>query len=95
MKKAGLFLLVFLAAAATTAQAQAILLKHVTLIDGNGGSPRTNTDILIQADTIAAIQKAIPSSHARVIDLTGKTVMPALISSHSHVGTLKGTSKFN
>jgi imidazolonepropionase-like amidohydrolase len=31
-------------------------------------------------------------SHATIIDLTGKTIMPALISAHTHVGMLKGTA---
>lgn len=69
-----------------------ILLKNVTLIDGNGGPAVDRTDILIQGDTITAIGKDLDSTGLKVIHLEGKTVMPALISAHVHVGTLKGTS---
>jgi imidazolonepropionase-like amidohydrolase len=72
--------------------ANAILLKDVTLIDGKGGSPLEHTDILIQADTIAGIGKNLNAEGLNVIDLSGKTVMPALISGHVHIGTLKGTT---
>jgi len=69
----------------------ATLLTHVTLIDGNGGIPLENTMILIQGDTISAIGNNLDSSDAKVIDLKGKTIMPTLISSHVHIGALKGT----
>ncbi|MET1054708.1 MAG: amidohydrolase family protein [Pedobacter sp.] len=72
--------------------AEAVLFRDVTLIDGNGGAPIEHTDMLIQADTIAAIGKNLDTAGVKVINLTGKTIMPALISTHVHVGTLKGTT---
>ena len=69
-----------------------ILLKNATVIDGTGSAPRVNTDILVTAGQIAAIQKGIKANGAREIDLSGKTVMPSLICAHAHVGTLKGTT---
>lgn len=69
-----------------------VLLKHVTLIDGKGGAPVEMTDVLIQGDTIAAIGTGQDVPGAEVIDLSGKTIMPAMISTHVHVGTLKGTT---
>lgn len=51
-----------------------------------------NTDILIQGDTIAQIGTKLDSNNAKVIDLQGKTVMPALISAHVHVGQLRDTT---
>jgi len=69
----------------------AILFKQVNLIDGNGGEPVV-TNVLIQADTIAEIGTDIKAEGAKIIDLSGKTVMPALISAHVHVGVLKGTT---
>lgn len=68
------------------------LLKDVTLIDGNGGKPQEHMDILIQGDSIAAIGSKLKTTGLHVIDLKGKTIMPALISAHMHIGTLKGTS---
>ena len=69
-----------------------VLLTHVTLIDGRGVAARADVDVLIQGDTIAAIGKGLKAKGARVVDLRGKTVMPALISAHTHVGTLRGTA---
>lgn len=69
-----------------------ILLEHVRLIDGNGGAPVEDTRLLIKDGKIAAIGADITDENATVINLDGKTVMPALISAHSHIGTLKGTS---
>jgi len=74
------------------ALAGTVLLQDVTLIDGNGGAPLEHTDILIQGDTIAAIGKELDTAGVKVLNLSGKTIMPALISSHVHVGTLKGTT---
>ncbi len=70
----------------------AILLEHVRLIDGNGGAPVEDTRLLIKDGKIAAIGLDITDQDATVINLEGKTIMPALISAHSHMGTLKGTS---
>ncbi len=70
-----------------------ILLKNLNLIDGNGGKIQANTDILIEGQRIAAIGRNLKSAGARVIDLNGKTVMPAMISAHVHVGVIRGTAQ--
>lgn len=69
-----------------------ILLKDVTLIDGNGGPAQLHMDILIQGDSIAAIGKRLNAKNVTILNLAGKTVMPALINTHAHIGALKGTS---
>ena len=69
---------------------QSILLEHVKLIDGNGGAPVEDTRLLIKDGTITAIGADITDKGAMVINLEGKSIMPALISAHSHIGTLKG-----
>lgn len=71
-----------------------VLLKNVTLIDGTGMPAKNNMDILLQGDRIVSITPTgrIKSGGARVIDLQGKTIMPALICAHAHVGVLKGTT---
>jgi imidazolonepropionase-like amidohydrolase len=72
----------------------AVLLKNVTLIDGTGAPARNNMDMLLQGDRIVSITPTgrITPAGARVIDLRGKTIMPALICAHAHLGVLKGTS---
>jgi imidazolonepropionase-like amidohydrolase len=69
-----------------------VILKNIRLIDGNGGSASEKTDLLIQGDTIEAIGAGLQATGVQVIDLHGKTIMPSLISTHVHVGTLKGLS---
>ncbi|WP_442592175.1 amidohydrolase family protein [Pedobacter sp. AW31-3R] len=69
-----------------------ILFRDVTLIDGKGGQPEEHTDILVQGDSIAEIGHQLDSTNRTVIHLEGKTIMPALISTHVHIGTLKGTT---
>lgn len=82
-----------LAPAANFAQAQVTVLRHVTVIDGNGGAPRHNASLVIDGEKIQAITDAsapVPAG-AKVVDLPGKTVMPELVSAHVHLGLLKGT----
>ncbi|HWV70863.1 MAG TPA: amidohydrolase family protein [Pseudosphingobacterium sp.] len=76
----------------TAATKDNIILKNVFLIDGNGKTEVEQTSILIQGDTIAAIGRELDTIGKNVIDLKGKTIIPALISAHTHIGTLKGLS---
>jgi imidazolonepropionase-like amidohydrolase len=71
-----------------------VLLTHVNLIDGRGGAVVENSSILIEGDHILRIGEASPGTvpAARVIDLSGKTIMPALICAHAHVGVLRNKS---
>lgn len=75
-----------------SAQEGEVLLRHICIIDGNGGKPAENLDMLIYGDRIAAIGLNLHAKNARVLDLSGKTVMPVLISAHSHIGYVKGNS---
>jgi len=70
-----------------------ILLRNLNLIDGKGGGAQANTDVLIEGQRIAAIGRNLKSAGARVIDLQGKTVMPAMISAHVHVGVISGNAQ--
>lgn len=69
-----------------------VLLQNVTLIDGTGSAPQKNVDIIIKDDRIIKIGHKISESVSDKIDLKGKTVIPSLISAHTHVGTLKGNT---
>jgi imidazolonepropionase-like amidohydrolase len=91
-KKLSLLLLIFIVGSAfkPVDKTDAILFTHVTFIDGNGGRPLDNADVLVNGNTIAAIGKNIKANGARIVDLKGKTMMPALISDHVHVGLIHG-----
>ncbi|MDB5031286.1 amidohydrolase family protein [Mucilaginibacter sp.] len=91
-KKSSLLLLAFIMGSAfkPAEKTDAILFTHVTFIDGNGGKPLYNADVLVKGNKIAAIGKNLKANNARIIDLTGKTIIPALISDHVHVGLIRG-----
>lgn len=79
---------------ASAAFAQVTVLRHVTVIDGNGGAPRRDASLVIDGDKIRAVTAAtapIPAG-AKVVDLPGKTIMPEMVSAHTHLGLLKGTT---
>ena len=60
-----------------------------TLIDGNGGAPVERSAFLVEDDMVTWVgaegEREAPEGAARV-DLTGKTVIPALIDAHQHIG---------
>ena len=85
-----------LATGAQAARSPPILLHDVRVIDGGGGQPLEHADILIRGSKIAAVDtqtdaKKLPRNTVTV-NLTGKTVLPGLISNHSHLGITKGTT---
>jgi imidazolonepropionase-like amidohydrolase len=80
-----------LAFAAITASAQTTILHNATLIDGTGAPARQHVDIAFHAGLIESVTPASRTkpAGATVIDCTGKTVIPGLISAHSHLGVLQ------
>jgi len=83
-----------LAFAALTVSAQTTILHNATLIDGTGAPAREHVDITIHADlieSVAPVSKTKPAG-ATVVDCTGKTVIPGLISAHSHLGVLEANA---
>jgi len=64
-----------------------IALTHVTVIDGTGAKPKTDQAVLITGDRITAVGKtdrvALPEG-TRVVDATGKFLIPGLWDMHVH-----------
>jgi imidazolonepropionase-like amidohydrolase len=71
----------------STAPDGALLLEHVTLVDGTGAPPRRDVSVLIEAGRVRAIVPAGATAAVRAErrDLTGHTVIPGLVDAHVHV----------
>ncbi len=75
-----------------------LVIRGATVIDGTGGPPVGPMDIVIEGDRIVSVSRATAldlaeggarASGDRVIDGSGKYVMPGLIDAHTHMsGTL-------
>jgi imidazolonepropionase-like amidohydrolase len=69
--------------------APTVLLRDVRLIDGSGAAPREHVSLLLRNGRIEKIgETMIVPSGVQVRELSGKTVMPGLISAHSHLGLI-------
>ncbi len=80
-----------LALACAESASENLILHGVTLIDGNGGPPRSNVDIEIEGGRIAAIvpSETRPASReSRTIYLAEHFVVPGFIDTHAHVTVL-------
>jgi imidazolonepropionase-like amidohydrolase len=78
-----------LAAFATAQQTNTILFEGARLIVGDGSAPIENSAFLVENNKFTRIGKRgelRPPAGAARVDLTGKTVMPALIDVHTHLG---------
>jgi imidazolonepropionase-like amidohydrolase len=87
-------LAILLGAALCSAQAIAaaapnqLVLAHVTLIDATGRSPQTDQTVMIEKGRIVSIvpaARAKPPKNARVVDATGKILIPGLWDMHVHL----------
>lgn len=77
-------------ALAGPAAGQAVLYRNATLIDGTGEPARPSMSVLVDGERIKAVAPAaqlLPPAGARVVDLTGKHLLPGLIDSHEHLAT--------
>lgn len=67
--------------------APVVALTHVQVVDGTGGPARPDQTVMLHGDRIQAIGPAASTrvpADAVVLDLTGHTVIPGLVSLHEH-----------
>jgi len=65
-----------------------VVLTHARVIDGTGAAARENQTLVLRDGRISAVGDAATISApagARVVDLTGKTVIPGLVMMHEHL----------
>lgn len=83
--RAGLFLVTCVCLCPSAARPD-ILIRNVTIIDVATGTAVPKRSILIHADQIASVNAAIPApKQARIIDGSGKFVIPGLWDMHVHL----------
>ncbi|WP_437185384.1 amidohydrolase family protein [Planctomicrobium sp. SH668] len=97
MKSCCLSLITLLLMSPTMIQAQEkTVLSGATIIDGTGAPPHENMVLVIKGQKILGIVSPEEAPQdAITIDLSGKTIIPGLISAHSHVGQVKGATRAN
>jgi imidazolonepropionase-like amidohydrolase len=87
-----IFVFAFVSLTRLQGQPAPVLLKNVAVIDGSGQPAQKNVNVLLTDGKIVSISKTAVKSDARVIDLSGKTIMPLLTNVHGHLGMSKGTT---
>ena len=77
---------------AQTPAARVTLFEGARLITGDGSAPIENSAFLVEGNRFTRVGRRgelqAPAGAARV-DLTGKTVIPAIIDAHSHIGYMR------
>jgi imidazolonepropionase-like amidohydrolase len=92
MRILGLLLASLLALAAAPVPAGRTVYRHAALIDGTGAPLRRDVAVVVAGERIVAV---VPDGTltprqlrgARVVDLSGKYLLPGLIDSHQHIAT--------
>jgi len=99
MRRSGVFLILLLAPtclhgqtlspevkAFVSVDAPVVALAHVRVVDGTGGPAREDQTLILSGGKIQAVgaAPAVPAG-AKVIDLTGYTVIPGLVGMHDHL----------
>ena len=64
-----------------------VVLSHVNVVDVTTGSLQRNSDVVVRdgrIDVVAAAGRANPPAQARIVDATGKFLIPGLADMHVH-----------
>jgi imidazolonepropionase-like amidohydrolase len=76
---------------ALSVNAEVKVLKNFTLIDGNGGSPKPASAMIVangRITWVGPVASLKSPAAAETIDLSGKYVMPGIINLHGHLGAV-------
>jgi imidazolonepropionase-like amidohydrolase len=73
--------------AGQTASPVSLLVRDVTLVDGNGGPPRPNVDVLVRAGRIVSVASSIPDAADLTLNGRDLYLLPGLIDAHVHLSS--------
>ena len=67
--------------------APVLVLEHVRVIDGTGAAAKDDQRVVIDHGKIGSVGPTVatPPAGAKVLDLTGKTILPGLVGMHEHL----------
>ncbi len=87
----------FVASSVPAAEPATTVLTGARVLDGTGQPPVENATLIIKGDRIVSVSAnptgiAATPAGARIIDEKGTTIIPGLISAHSHLGLVQGAS---
>src|SRR5262245_46151990 len=83
------------AAQRPAASANVIFFEGARLITDDGSAPIESSAFIVENNKFTRVDRQgefTPSSNAMRIDLTSKTVIPALVDAHSHIRYMKNLS---
>jgi imidazolonepropionase-like amidohydrolase len=91
----GLSVLVLVASVMTVAQGGSVIaIRGVTLIDGTGRAPLAGATVVIEGNRIRDVGTTAPAPPgARIIDGSGKFLIPGMIDAHIHLRGGRGGSQ--
>jgi len=89
-----LSLSLLLASGMADSASAATVIRGARLIDGTGAPPLEDVTMVVDGDRIsvlgAGLRVKMPDG-TRVVDYTGKTIIPGIVSDHGHIGSVDGT----
>ena len=71
----------------------ATVIRGARVIDGTGAPPRNDVTIVIDGDHISMMGSGLRAkmpAGTEVLDYSGKTIIPGLVSDHGHIGLVSG-----
>lgn len=80
--------------AATTGAHAATVIRGARLIDGTGAPAKEDVTLVVDGDHFSIVGPGLRvkmPDGTKVVDYTGKTIIPGLVSDHSHIGLVDGT----